>query len=88
MFEVKDGKVVFKHDDEEKTKAGAGVAIKLNGERLVRLQSILGRSGWVNPAAKDSSEATKSWKRREALTALALKLLDVAIATAEQHSAK
>lgn len=85
MFELKDGKVIFKADDGNTSKAGAGMAVKLNGERLVKLQGILKQSGWTNPASKDSAEATKAWKEREAVTALVLKLLDFAIS---QHSAK
>ena len=84
-FTLQGGKVLFKPDDEKNAKAGTGMAVKLNGERLVKLQGMLKQSGWVNPASKDSSESTKSWKEREAVTALVLKLLDFAI---EQHVGK
>jgi len=85
-FEVKEGKVVFKPDNEQKTaKAGGGVTLKLEGERLGKLRGILKQSGWTNPASKSASEATKSWKEREALLAIAIRLLDFAIG---QHTAK
>jgi len=85
MFELKEGKVVFKPDNEKAAKAGGGVTVKLEGERLAKLRGILKGSGWVNPASKSASESTKSWKEREALAAVALKLLDFAI---EQQTAK
>lgn len=85
MFEVKGGKLTFKANDEKAAKTTGGVALKLEGERLAQLRGILKQSGWTNPASKSSSESTKSWREREALVEVALKLLDFAI---DQHSTK
>lgn len=85
MFEVKDGKVVFKPDNEKTAKAGGGVVVKLEGERLAKVRGILKQSGWKNPVKAEASEATKSWKEREALVAIAIRLIDLAI---EQQTAK
>lgn len=79
-FEVKEGKVVFKPDNEQKTaKAGGGVTLKLEGERLAKVRSILNKSGWKNPTKPEASESTKTWKEREALVAVAIRLIDLAI---------
>lgn len=81
MFELsKEGKLVFKQNDGQNTgKAGGGVVVKLEGERLAKLRSILNKSGWKNPVKAEASEATKTWKEREALVAVAIRLIDLAI---------
>ena len=85
-FELKDNKLVFKPDDEKKAaKAAGGVVVKLEGERLAKVRSILNKSGWKNPVKAEASEATKAWKEREALVAITIRLIDLAI---EQHTAK
>jgi len=80
MFEVKDGKVIFKPDDEKAAQAGGrSVTIKVEGERLSRLQGILARTGWKNPVKATASDSTRWYTEQAALKLVALKLLDDAI---------
>lgn len=81
MFEMKDGKLVFKPDDEKAAKKAGGrsLAIKIEGERLSKLQGILSHTGWKNPTRESASESTKWYTEQAALRIVALKLFDDAI---------
>jgi len=86
MFEVQDGKVIFKPDNEKAAKAaGRSLSVKVDGERLSKLQGILARSGWKNPAKANVSDDTKWFNEQVALKEIALKLLDFVIG---EHAAK
>lgn len=85
MFELKEGKLVFKPDNEKAAKAaGRSFTIKVDGDRLSKLQGILSRSGWKNSAKVTATDDTKWYNEQAALKAVAVKLLDLAI---DQHVA-
>ena len=85
MFELKEGKLVFKANDEKATKAaGRSFTIKVDGDRLKKLQGILSHSGWKNSTKVTASDATKWYNEQAALKVVAVKLLDFAI---DQHVA-
>ena len=86
MFELQDGKVTFKANDEKATKAaGRSFTIKVDSERLSKLQGILSHSGWKNPVKSTASAASKWYAEQMALKEIALKLLDLVIG---EHAAK
>jgi len=83
VFELKEGKVTFKVNDEKVAKAaGRSFTIKVDGERLAKLQRILSYSRWKNSAKVTASDDAKWYKEQTALKVVAVKLLDFAI---DQH---
>jgi len=86
MFELKGGKIIFKPDNEKAAKAGGrSFTIRVDGERLAKLQAILTRTGWKNPTKATASDASKWYQQQAALKEITLKLLDFALA---EHTAK
>jgi len=86
MFELKEGKLVYKANDEKAAKAaGRSFTVKVDSDRLSKLQGILSHSGWKNSAKVTASDDTKWYTEQVALKAIALRLLDFAI---DQHAAK
>ena len=75
-FEIEEGKVTFKGEMENIQSA---IMLKLDGQRLSRLQQILIDSGWHYKS--NVREAAKPTLYRNALILLTYKLLDWAIAS-------
>jgi len=85
VFDIKEGKLVYKADNEKAAKAaGRSFTIKVDGDRLSKLQGILSHSGWKNSAKVTASDDTKWYTEQAALKVVAVKLLDLAI---DQHVA-
>ena len=74
-FEIEEGKVIFK--EEKTTEMQSAIMLKLDGQRLSRLQQILIDSGWHFKS--NVREAAKPTLYRNALILVAYKLLDWAI---------
>jgi hypothetical protein len=75
LFEIEEGKVVYK--GEKENMQSSAIMLKLDGTRLSRLQQILIDSGWhFKSNVKESAKATLY---RNAIVLVAYKLLDWAI---------
>ena len=80
-FELKDGKLTFKPDGGKDAEAAGNrsFTMKIDGNRLSKLQGILTHSGWKNPAKATATETTKWFNEQAALKAVAFNLLDFII---------